>query len=103
MHSSASYAFLYINLGDKLLIFQGDGEINPRRPRHTIPCKVHLNDNFKKFGPISLNSVFEQLRQFRVIPVVRTSTPEIAATAIEWLSEAGLRTFEITMTILSGD
>ena len=48
---------------------------------------------------MSLNSVFEQLRQFRVIPVVRTSTPELAATAIEWLSEAGLRTFEITMTI----
>ena len=48
---------------------------------------------------MSLISVFEQLRQFRVIPVVRTSTPELAATAIEWLSVAGLRTFEITMTI----
>ena len=41
---------------------------------------------------MSLNSVLKQLRQFRVIPVVRTSTPELAATAIEWLSEAGLRT-----------
>ena len=48
---------------------------------------------------MSLISVFEQLRQFRVIPVVRISTPKLAATAIEWLSEAGLRTFEITMTI----
>jgi len=48
---------------------------------------------------MSLNSVFEQLRQFPVIPIVRTSTPELAATAIEWLCEAGLRTFEITMTI----
>ena len=48
---------------------------------------------------MSLNSVFEQLRQFRVIPVVRISTPKLAATAIEWLSVAGLRTFEITMTI----
>ena len=48
---------------------------------------------------MSLNSVLKQLRQFRVIPVVRTSTPELVATAIEWLSEAGLRTFEITMTI----
>ena len=47
---------------------------------------------------MSLNSVLKQLRQFRVIPVVRTSTPELAATAIEWLNEAGLRTFEITMT-----
>jgi len=47
---------------------------------------------------MSLNSVLKQLQQFRVIPIVRTSTPELAATAIEWLSEAGLRTFEITMT-----
>ncbi|GIT70879.1 MAG: hypothetical protein Ct9H300mP28_06930 [Pseudomonadota bacterium] len=47
---------------------------------------------------MSLNSVLEQLREFPVIPIVRTSTPELAATAIEWLSEAGLRTFEITMT-----
>ena len=46
-----------------------------------------------------MNPIFEQLRQLRVIPVVRTSTPELAATAIEWLSVAGLRTFEITMTI----
>ena len=46
-----------------------------------------------------MNSIFEQLRQLRVIPVVRTSTPELAATAIDWLSVAGLRTFEITMTI----
>ena len=48
---------------------------------------------------MSLNSVLEQLREFPVIPIVRTSTPELAATAIEWLCEAGLRTFEITMTI----
>jgi len=48
---------------------------------------------------MSLNSVLNQLRQFRVIPIVRASIPEFAATAIEWLSEAGLRTFEITMTI----
>ena len=48
---------------------------------------------------MALNSVFEHLRQFPVIPIVRTSTTELAATAIEWLIEAGLRTFEITMTI----
>ena len=46
-----------------------------------------------------MNSIFEKIRQLRVIPVVRTSTPELAETAIEWLYEAGLRTFEITMTI----
>jgi len=48
---------------------------------------------------MALNSVLKQLRQSRVIPVVRTSTPELAETAIEWLSAVGLRTFEITMTI----
>ena len=48
---------------------------------------------------MALNSVLKQLRQIRVIPVVRTSTPELAETAIEWLSAVGLRTFEITMTI----
>ena len=48
---------------------------------------------------MALNSVLKQLRKLRVIPVIRTSTPELAATAIEWLSEAGLRTFEVTMTI----
>ena len=48
---------------------------------------------------MALNSVLKQLWQLRVIPVVRTSTPELAETAIEWLTEAGLRTFEITLTI----
>ena len=47
----------------------------------------------------TLNIILNQLKQYKVIPVVRTSTPELAATAIEWLSEAGLQTFEITMTI----
>lgn len=47
---------------------------------------------------MSMNPVLKQLQQFGVIPIIRTSTPELAATAIEWLSEAGLRTFEITMT-----
>ena len=39
------------------------------------------------------------LRAARVVPVVRTSTAALAATAVGWLREAGLRIFEITMTI----
>lgn len=39
------------------------------------------------------------LRAARVVPVVRTSTAAHAATAVGWLRDAGLRIFEITMTI----
>ena len=40
-----------------------------------------------------------QLRAARVVPVVRTSTAALAATAVRWLRDAGMRIFEITMTI----
>ena len=40
-----------------------------------------------------------QFRTARLIPVVRTSTAAHAAQAIGWLREAGLRIFEITLTI----
>ena len=40
-----------------------------------------------------------RLRATRVVPVVRTSTARLAATAVGWLRDAGLRIFEITMTI----
>jgi 2-dehydro-3-deoxyphosphogluconate aldolase/(4S)-4-hydroxy-2-oxoglutarate aldolase len=39
------------------------------------------------------------LRAARVVPVVRTSSAAHAATAVGWLRDAGLRIFEITMTI----
>src|SRR5208337_615501 len=40
-----------------------------------------------------------RLRAARVVPVVRTSSARLAATAVGWLRDAGLRIFEITMTI----
>ena len=40
----------------------------------------------------------KQLSEFRVIPVIRTKETENAVTAGLWLREAGLRTFEITLT-----
>jgi 2-dehydro-3-deoxyphosphogluconate aldolase/(4S)-4-hydroxy-2-oxoglutarate aldolase len=48
---------------------------------------------------MTLNSVLIRLRKLRVIPIVSTSTPEIAETAIEWLTDVGFRNFEITLTI----
>jgi 2-dehydro-3-deoxyphosphogluconate aldolase/(4S)-4-hydroxy-2-oxoglutarate aldolase len=44
-------------------------------------------------------SLIAQLRATRVVPVVRTSSASAAATAVKWLHAAGLRVFEITMTI----
>jgi 2-dehydro-3-deoxyphosphogluconate aldolase/(4S)-4-hydroxy-2-oxoglutarate aldolase len=38
------------------------------------------------------------LRRARVVPVVRTSTAALAATACAWLREAGMEVLEITLT-----
>jgi len=40
-----------------------------------------------------------QLRAARVVPVVRTRRAATAALGVQWLRDAGLRIFEITMTI----
>ena len=44
-------------------------------------------------------TVLDRLRAARVVPVVRTPTAEMAATAVAWLREAGLTVFELTLTI----
>src|SRR5260370_4504901 len=44
-------------------------------------------------------ALLAQLRAARVVPVIRTRTRASAATAVQWLFDAGLRIFEITMTI----
>jgi 2-dehydro-3-deoxyphosphogluconate aldolase/(4S)-4-hydroxy-2-oxoglutarate aldolase len=44
-------------------------------------------------------NLLAQLRAARVVPVVRTHETRHAATAVHWLYDAGLRVFEITMTI----
>lgn len=46
-----------------------------------------------------LHPLLETLRAVRVVPVVRTHQTRHAATAVQWLRDAGLRVFEITMTI----
>jgi 2-dehydro-3-deoxyphosphogluconate aldolase/(4S)-4-hydroxy-2-oxoglutarate aldolase len=48
---------------------------------------------------MSLAALIQQLRAARVVPVVRTTSPQHAATAVQWLRTAGIRIFEITMTI----
>ena len=49
-----------------------------------------------------MSGLLDRLRAARVVPVVRTSTAAHAATVVGWLREAGLRIFEITMTIPDG-
>jgi 2-dehydro-3-deoxyphosphogluconate aldolase/(4S)-4-hydroxy-2-oxoglutarate aldolase len=48
---------------------------------------------------MSSPALIQQLRVARVVPVIRTSTAAHAETAVGWLQAAGLRIFEITMTI----
>ena len=45
------------------------------------------------------HALIETFRAARVVPVVRTQSARHAATAVQWLRDAGLRIFEITMTI----
>ncbi len=46
-----------------------------------------------------MHPIVQKLVAARVIPVIRTSTPALAATAVDWLREAGIATIEITLTI----
>ena len=48
---------------------------------------------------MTTHPMLENFRTARVVPVVRTHETRHAATAVQWLRDAGLRTFEITMTI----
>lgn len=43
--------------------------------------------------------LIDRLRMARVVPVVRTHTTRHAATAVQWLRDAGITIFEITMTV----
>ena len=46
-----------------------------------------------------MHELIPRLKQARIIPVVRASSAARASTAVAWLQEAGLRVFEITMTV----
>ena len=45
------------------------------------------------------HALLDRLRAARLVPVVRTRAAHHAATAVRWLRDAGLRVFEITVTI----
>ena len=45
------------------------------------------------------NGLVATLRAARVVPVVRTHSAAHAATVVQWLRDAGLRIFELTMTV----
>jgi len=48
---------------------------------------------------MTATDLLAEFRRLRVIPVVRTHAARHAATAVQWLHDAGLRVFELTMTI----
>jgi 2-dehydro-3-deoxyphosphogluconate aldolase / (4S)-4-hydroxy-2-oxoglutarate aldolase len=45
------------------------------------------------------HALLDRFRAAQLIPVVRMRTAKSAATAVSWLRDAGLRIFEITMTV----
>ncbi len=45
------------------------------------------------------SAILDRVISLGVVPVIRTSTAALALTSVEWLREAGFRTFEITLTI----
>ena len=46
-----------------------------------------------------MHPLIPRLKAARIIPVVRTTKPELAARAVEWLRAEGITVFEITMTV----
>ncbi len=51
---------------------------------------------------MTASPMLSQFRAARVVPVVRTHSTRHAATVVQWLRDAGLRIFEITMTVPDG-
>jgi 2-dehydro-3-deoxyphosphogluconate aldolase/(4S)-4-hydroxy-2-oxoglutarate aldolase len=45
------------------------------------------------------HGLIQRLREARVVPVIRTHSAAHATTVVAWLRDAGMRVFEITMTI----
>jgi 2-dehydro-3-deoxyphosphogluconate aldolase/(4S)-4-hydroxy-2-oxoglutarate aldolase len=48
---------------------------------------------------MSQTALIQRLRAAQVVPVIRTASAIHAATAVAWLRDAGIRIFEITLTI----
>jgi 2-dehydro-3-deoxyphosphogluconate aldolase/(4S)-4-hydroxy-2-oxoglutarate aldolase len=46
-----------------------------------------------------MTALLGRLTAARVVPVIRTSSAALAETAVRWLHDAGLRVFEITLTV----
>lgn len=46
-----------------------------------------------------MHPLIPRLKAARIVPVVRTTRPELAERAVEWLRAAGITVFEITMTV----
>jgi 2-dehydro-3-deoxyphosphogluconate aldolase/(4S)-4-hydroxy-2-oxoglutarate aldolase len=46
-----------------------------------------------------MHPLIPRLKAARIVPVVRTTKPELAERAVTWLRDAGITVFEITMTV----
>lgn len=46
-----------------------------------------------------MHPLIPRLKAARIVPVVRTTKPELAERAVAWLRDAGITVFEITMTV----
>jgi len=46
-----------------------------------------------------MHKLIPRLSAARVVPVIRTTRPELAERAVEWLRDVGLTVFEITLTV----
>src|SRR3984957_12320205 len=51
---------------------------------------------------MTASPMLSQFRAARVVPVVRTHSTQHAATVVQWLRDAGLTIFEITMAVPDG-
>jgi len=92
---------------------QGDGRVGSVRPASHAPADRQAQAVTDGLAPANAtlfragredhfmpgHALIETLRHAKVVPVVRTRTAQHAASAVQWLHDAGLRIFEITMTI----
>lgn len=52
---------------------------------------------------MTMPPIIDRLRAARVVPIIRSRDADHARTAVAWLRDAGLRIFEITMTVPGAD
>jgi 2-dehydro-3-deoxyphosphogluconate aldolase / (4S)-4-hydroxy-2-oxoglutarate aldolase len=72
------------------------GEIFVPGSMKARPTEDSVAVDMRQAGKVAL---LQRLRAARLVPIVRTPVTSQAATVVQWLYDAGFRTFEITMTV----